>query len=139
MEIVPVGPAIGRKFAVLVSLLKGNGNSKWWNATKEKCIEFIISILWKVLWKMDFLFTGIIPNYREIINWSGIIIWSGKITLFENWNIYIYIYIYFGLPNVRISRIIWNDKIKIEKIKRLMQLIKIDMNFPHLWHFSFEL
>ena len=42
---------------------------------------------------MDFLFTGIIPNYREIINWSGIIIWSGKITLFENWNIYIYIYI----------------------------------------------
>lgn len=29
LEIVPVGPAIGRKFAVLGSLLKGNGNSKW--------------------------------------------------------------------------------------------------------------
>lgn len=65
-------PAIGRKFAVLVSLLKGNGSSKWWNATKEthKVYNIDSSKSFNQTNAKDelFSFIEIISKYREIIN-----------------------------------------------------------------------
>lgn len=48
---------------------------------RKRCIEFIISILRKVLSnvKNEFSFIGIIPKYRGIINRF---IWREKITIF---------------------------------------------------------
>lgn len=53
-----------------------NGEMRW-----KRCIEFIISILRKVLSnvKNEFSFIGIIPKYRGIINRF---IWREKIKIF---------------------------------------------------------